>query len=436
MIDSIRRYFRFAESGTGFRQETIAGATTFVTMSYIIVVNPKILEVAGIPFGPSMVATVLAAFFGTLAMGVYARRPFAIAPYMVENAFVAYTVVQVLGYSWQTALGAIFIGGVLFTAITVLGVRRWLAESIPPSLAIAFAVGIGLFLAFIGLNVTGIVVLGVENSPVHVGNLQSGEVLLAIGCFLLVSLLLIRKVKGALLIGILAAAAAAFIAGVADIPDEWVSMPPSLAPIFLELDISGALQWGFFSVILTVLVMDFVDTTGTLLGLAYKANLLDEKGNLPEIEKPMICDSLATIVAALLGTTTTGTYIESATGIEAGGKSGFASVVTAILFLLSLFFAPFLTSVPACAYGPALIVVGLLMLSPIVHLKYDDMTEAIPAFGVIVLMSFTYNLGVGMTGGFVLYPLMKLFAGRVREVPTGMWFLGGLSALFFVFYPY
>ncbi len=436
MVDAIRRYFQFQELQTDFRKETLAGLTTFLTMAYIIIVNPKILEAAGMPVGASMVATILSAFYGTLAMGIFARRPFAIAPYMGENAFVAYTVVQVLGYSWQAALGAIFIGGVLFTLISALKIRSWLANAIPMSLKISFAAGIGLFLTFIGLHETGIVALGVEGAPVRVGNFHDIHIILAIVCFLLVSFLMIRRITGALLIGIVSVSIIAFILGEADLPSKWVSMPPSLAPIFLQLDIPGALHWGFFSVILTVLVMDFVDTTGTLLGLAYKSGFLDENGNLPEIEKPMLCDATGTVVGALLGTTTTGTFIESATGIEAGGRTGFTSVVTAFLFLLALFFAPFFTAVPACAYGPALIVVGLLMLSPITRLPYDDLTEAIPAFVVIILMSFTYNLGIGITGGFVTYPLMKIFGGRVREIHPGMWVLGAVSLLFFIFYPY
>jgi len=436
LADSIRRYFRFDELQTNYKTEIIAGATTFVTMAYVMIVHPKILETAGIPFGPSMVATILSAFFGTLAMGVFARRPFAIAPYMGENAFIAFTVVGVLGYSWQTALGAIFIGGVLFTIISALGIRGWLARAIPTSMKIAFAVGIGLYLTFIGLNMTGIVVLGTPGAPVHVGDLTEAPVLLAVLCFLLMGLLTVRKVAGAMLISILSVTVLAFVFSVADPPLRVFSAPPSLAPIFLQLDIWGALHWGFFAVILTVFVMDFVDTTGTLLGLAYKSGFLDENGDLPEIEKPMLCDSTATVVGALLGTTTTGTYLESATGIEAGGRSGFASVVTAFLFLAILFFSPLLTSIPACAYGPALIFVGFLMLTPIAHLDFKDLTESIPAFCVIVMMCFTYNLGIGITAGFVVYPLIKLFSGRGREVSGGMWILGGLSALFFIFYPY
>jgi AGZA family xanthine/uracil permease-like MFS transporter len=432
----IRRYFQLEELGTTVKQEIIAGLTTFVTMAYIIVVNPKILEAAGIPFGPSMVATILSAFFGTITMGIYAKRPFAIAPYMGENAFIAFTVVKVLGYSWQTALGAIFIGGVLFTILTILKIRSWLAEAIPEGLKIGFVVGIGLFLTFIGLNETGIVKLGVPGAPVHVGNLKDPTIILAILGFLLIGFLMIRGIKGAILLGILSVTFIAFATKLTPLPEKWISMPPSLEPIFLKLDIFGALSWGFFAVILTVFVMDFVDTMGTLIGLSYRANLLDEKGNLPEIEKPMLCDALATVVASLLGTTTTGTYIESATGIESGGKSGLTSVVTAFLFLTALFFAPFFTAVPAFAYGPSLIIVGMLMISPIKNIKFDDLTEVIPVFCIIILMSFTYNIGVGMTAGFVVYPLMKILSGRVKEVPSGLWILALLSLLFFIFYPY
>lgn len=417
-------------------QEVVAGFTTFVTMAYIIVVNPKILEAAGIPFGPSMVATILSAFFGTLAMGIYAKRPFAVAPYMGENAFIAFTVVKVLGYSWQTALGAVFIGGVLFTLLTVLRLRSWLARAIPLDLKIGFVVGIGLFLTFIGLNETGIVTLGAPGAPVQVGNLKEPSVMLAIFGFLFISFLMIRKIRGAILIGILAVTALAFFMKLVPVPDTLIGMPPDITPIFLKLDIAGALNWRFFAVILTVFVMDFVDTMATLIGLSYRAQFMDEHGNLPEVEKPMMCDALATVVASLLGTTTTGTFIESATGIESGGRSGLTSVVTAFLFLTALFFAPFFTVIPAYAYGPALIIVGMLMLSPIKQIKFDDLTEVVPAFSIIILMSFTYNIGVGMTAGFVVYPLVKLLSGRVREVPAGLWVLSALSLLFFIFYPY
>ena len=432
----LSNYFKLEELGTNVKQEVVAGLTTFVTMSYIIIVNPKILEAAGMPFGPSMVATIISAFFGTLTMGLYAKRPFAIAPYMGENAFIAFTVVKVLGFSWQTALGAIFLSGILFTILTLTKVRGWLANAVPESLKIAFAVGIGFFLSFIGLNETGIVSIGVPGAPVKVGNFHETEILLAALGFVLIGLLMIKKIKGSILIGIITVTILGFIFGTTPLPEKFVSLPPDISPIFLQLDITGALTWGFFGVILTVFVMDFVDTMGTLIGLSYRAGMLDEDGNLPEIEKPMLSDSLATVVGSLVGTTTTGTFIESAAGIEAGGKSGLTAVVTAFLFLSALFFAPFLTAVPPYAYGSALIIVGLLMLKPITNLNFDDLTDVIPAFVTIILMSFTYNIGIGMTAGFVVYPVVKVFSGRVKEVSPGMWVLFTLSVLFYVFYPY
>jgi AGZA family xanthine/uracil permease-like MFS transporter len=430
------RYFTLTELGTTIRSEVIGGATTFVTMAYIIIVNPKILEAAGMPFGPSMVATIISASFGTLLMGVYARRPFAIAPYMGENAFVAFTVVKLMGYSWQTALGAIFVSGILFTVLTALRIRSWLANAIPESLKIAFAVGIGLFLAFIGLNETGIVVLGSPGAPVHIGDLRQPSVLLAIAGFFTIGILMLKRVPGAVLIGILGITALSFVFGLTPLPTQWASAPPSLEPVFFKLDILGSLTWGMFSVILTVFVLAFLDTLGTLIALGYRANLLDKAGNLPDIEKPMMTDAVTTTIAALLGTTTTGAYIESATGIAAGAKSGLASVVTALLFLLALFLAPAFTAVPPHAYGPALIIVGILMLTPITRIHFDDLAESIPAFCVVALMSFTYNIGIGMTAGFVVYPLFKTAAGKAGDLRPGMWVLGFLSLLFYLFYPY
>lgn len=432
----ISKYFQFETNRTNLEQETIAGITTFLTMSYIIIVNPKILEAAGIPFGPSLVATVLSAFFGTMIMGVYAKRPFAIAPYMGENAFIAYTVVQVLGYSWQTALGAIFISGVLFTILTMLKIRSWLANSIPESLKIGFSVGIGLFITFIGLNQTGIIKLGVPGAPVHIGNFHETNVLLAIISFLLIGILMIKKVNGSIIIGILVITILSILTGTSEPPEKIISLPPDISPVFLKLDIAGALSWGFFSIILTVFVLDFVDTMGTLLGLSYKANLLDKNGELPEIEKPMLCDALATVAGALFGTTTSGVYLESATGIEAGGRTGFTAIVVAVLFLSALFFTPLFSAIPPTAYGPALIIVGMLMISPIKNLNFDDLTEVIPVFLMITLMSFSFNLGIGLTAGFAGYIIIKSFTGRFKEIRFGMWVLGFFSLLFFIFYPY
>lgn len=432
----VDRYFKLTVNNTNIRTEIRAGVVTFMTMAYIIVVNPAILKAAGIPFGPSMVATIISAIFGTLIMGFYAKRPFAIAPYMGENAFVAYTVCKVLGYSWQTAIGAVFIGGVIFTILTLSRARTVMNQAVPACLKYSFAVGIGLFIAFIGLVNAGIVTLGVEGAPVHVGNLANRSVLLALFGFMLISILLIRKVKGALLIGIIVTSLIGFAIGVGKTPERWVSLPPSLGPIFLKLDVLGALSWGFFAVILTMFTMDFLDTMGTLIGVSVKADFLDETGNLPEIEKPILADALATVFGALLGTTTTGAYIESAAGVEEGGRTGLTALVVAVLFFSGLFFSPFFAAIPTAATAPVLIVVGLLMISPITKINFKDYTEVIPAFAVIVLMSFTYNIGVGLCGGFVLFPLCKLAGGKFREVHPAAWVLFALCLLFFIFYPY
>jgi len=383
-----------------------------------------------------MVATILAAAAGTVIMGLYARRPFAIAPYMGENAFISFTVVRALGFSWQAALGAVFIAGILFTLLTVFRIRRWLAESLPATLKFSFAAGIGLFLAFIGLFETGLVRPGPPGAPVALGDLTKPASLLALFCFFLTVLLITYRVRGAIIIGVLATTFISFILGTSQAPERWVSLPPSLEPILLKLDIPGALTVEFLPVILTIFVMAFVDTVGTLIGLSARAGLLDEKGNLPLIEKPMLADAVATTLAPLLGTTTTGAYVESAAGIEEGGRTGLTALVVAGLFLLSLFFAPLFTAVPPHAYGAVLIVIGIFMVSPIARIPFDDYTELVPAFLTIAGMCFTYNIGVGMTAGLVIYPLLKALAGRRREVPAGLWILGAMSLSYYVFYPY
>lgn len=431
----MHRFFEFKRYNTSYRQETLAGVTTFLTMAYIIIVNPAILENAGIPRGPSITATILAAVIGTTIMALWARRPFAIAPYMSENAFIAFVVVKVMGYTWQVALGAVFIAGALFTILTVFKIRSWLAESIPMSLKASFAVGIGLFLTFIGLNETGLVVLGVPGAPVRLGNISQPSVLLAVAGFVLVVVLLSRRVHGALVIGIIATTIGSIIIGITPLPASIVSLPPSVGPILFELDIAGALTPQFFPVVMVIFIMAFLDTIGTLIGLSMRADLLDEKGNLPEIERPMLADALATMAAPLLGTSTTGAYIESAAGIEEGGRTGFTALVVAALFAMSLFFAPLFTIVPPHAYGIALVVIGSFMIKPVNQIDFDDLTELIPAFLTIVLMIFTYNIGVGMTSGMITYVLLKVCTGRSGEVKAGMWVLALLSASLFVFMP-
>jgi AGZA family xanthine/uracil permease-like MFS transporter len=432
----MKAYFEFTKHGTTYRQETLAGVATFLTMAYIIVVNPAILEAAGIPKGPSMTATILSAVFGTLIMGVYAKRPFAIAPYMGENAFIAFTVVKVLGCPWQTALGAVFVAGIIFTVLTVTGIRGWLAHTLPRSLKYSFSAGIGLFLSFIGLNLTGIVTLGVPGAPVSLGRLSQPTVLLAVFGFSIMIWLMIKKIKGAVIIGILATTLLSFFLGITPLPGSWMSLPPGLGPIVLNLNIADALSLKNLPIALIIFVMAFVDTVGTLIGLSARGGLLDKQGNLPEIEKPMLADAVANLIAPLLGTTTTGAYIESAAGITEGGRTGFTALVVAGLFLLALFFSPVLTAVPPHAYGAALVVTGIFMLSPLAKIDFSDYTELVPAFLTIVLMVFTFNIGVGMTAGLLAHPVLKTLSGRREEVPAGMWVFAALSLLFYVFYPY
>jgi AGZA family xanthine/uracil permease-like MFS transporter len=430
------RYFSFNQHKTSLSREIIAGLTTFTTMSYIVVVNPAILSSAGIPEGPSFVATALVATFGCYLMAFYANRPFAIAPYMGENAFIAFTVCKVLGIPWQTALAAIFIAGLLFVLMTILHLRKWVVDGVPTSLRYSFAVGMGLFLTFIGLNETGIVRLGVAGAPVQAGHLTSTPVLVAMFGVVLLSILVIRKVPGAILLGIVITSIVAFVTGVAARPHGFVSMPPSVKPILWQLNLRGALTWQAFPVVLTIFVMAFVDTMGTLIGLSARAGFLDAEGQLPQIERPMLVDAITTCLAPVLGTSTSGAYVESATGIEAGGRTGFTVFVTGTCFLLTLFFAPFVATIPPQAYGPALIIVGLFMLAPITNIDFADYTESIPAFAVISLMAFTFNIAIGICAGFVLYPICKLVSGKVRHIKPGLWVLTVLSLLFFVFYPY
>jgi AGZA family xanthine/uracil permease-like MFS transporter len=432
----LEQFFHLSAHQTTPRREFLAGLTTFFTMAYIVAVNPAILKTAGMPPEASLTATILTAMLGTLVMGLYANRPFAIAPYMGENAFIAFTVVHVLGYTWQAALGAVLLAGILFILLTLFGLRQLMVDAIPLTLRYSYAVGIGLFLTFIGLNQTGIVVLGSPGAPVRAGHLTSLPILLAIFGFLLMAVLTILRFPAAILTGLLVTALLAFIAKVTPSPAGWISRPPSLAPVLLKFDLHSVFSIGFFPVVLTIFVMAFVDTMGTLIGVSARAGFLDKDGNLPQIERPMLADALATTFAALIGTTTSGAYIESATGVEAGGRTGLTAVTTAACFTGTLFFAPFIAAIPAQAYGPALIFVGLLMLTPITRIPFDDLTELVPSFGVIALMTFTYNVGIGITAGFVLYPFCKLFSGRLRDVRPALWVLTALSLLFFIFYPY
>ena len=452
----LNRFFDIVARGSSVRREVLGGVTTFVTMAYIIVVNPAILSAAGIPIGPSTVATILAAAFGSMLMGVYANRPIAVAPYMGENAFIAFGLVA-LGATWEQRLGSVFVAGVVFLLLTVFQVRSKLANAISPSLKYSFAAGIGLFLAFIGLYETGIVTSGAAglpaaamlapgqallrapDVPVKIGAFQDPQVLLAIGGFLLIVALMMRRLPGAMLIGMGATAAAGYAMGFAPAPTAVAAMPftgdYSLAPIALHLDVAGVLKLSFLPVLLTLVLMSFLDTLGTLVGVGAAGNMLDKDGNFPQIEKPMLVDALSCVFASLVGTSTSGAYIESATGIREGARTGLAAVVTALLFVAALFFLPLVAPLQHSryAYGPALVAVGMLMVGSMRKIDFDDLTEALPAFACITLMVFTYNIANGLTAGLVLYPLAKIVAGRARELNWGSIALALMCLMYFLF---
>lgn len=429
--------FRVAERGSTLRTEIVGGITTFVSMAYIIVVNPAILEFAGIPSGPSTVATILTAAFGTLLMGLYANRPIAVAPYMGENAFIAFGLAA-FGIGWQLRLGAVFVSGIVFLVITFLGVRTWLADAVSPSLKHSFAAGIGLFLTFIGLVETGIVTPA-KAVPVQIGNLHQATALLAIAGFVITAALLYRRVPGAILLGMVLTAAIGILLGHGKAPQAIVAIPfrgaYDLSAIAFQLDIAGTLRLAFLPVLLTLFLMSLLDTLGTLVGVGAAAGMLDEKGNFPQIEKPMTVDALACIFSGLVGTSTSGAYIESATGIREGARTGLASVVTAALFAVSLFLIPLFEPMQSLryAYAPPLMIVGMLMLSSVTRIDFDDFTELVPAFATIVVMAFTYNIANGLTAGLVLHPVMKLMAGRWRDVRAGSVVLALLCLLYYVF---
>jgi len=450
------RFFKLQERGTNVRTEILGGATTFITMAYIIVVNPAILSFAGIPQGPSTVATILAATFGSLAMGLYANRPIAVAPYMGENAFIAFGLTA-MGIGWQLRLGAVFVSGLAFVLITLLRIRSWLANSISVSLKHSFAVGIGLFLAFIGLYETGIVtssvvgmapqallrdgasVLAAPDVPVKIGNLHSPQVLLSLFGFILICVLLYRRVRGGILLGIAATAVLGYILGYGEAPRALAALPFSgeynLGPIALKLDIAGVLRLSFLPILLTLFLMGFLDTLGTLVGVGAAGNMIDEQGNFPDIERPMMVDAATCMFSALIGTSTSGAYIESATGIREGARTGLAAVTTSVLFAVSLFFIPLIEPLQHLryAYGPALIAVGVLMIGSIKNIEFQDLTELIPSFVTIVVMIFTYNIANGLTAGLVLYPFFKLITGRGREIKAGSVVLALLCLVYFVF---
>ena len=413
--------FRLAEHGTKVRTEVLAGCTTFVTMVYIIFVNPQMMAAAGMDQGASFVATCLASALACLVMGLYANWPVGLAPGMGMNAFFTYTVVGSLGYSWQVGLGAVFLSGVLFVIISVTRLRRWMLNSIPMNLRLAMGCGVGLFIGFIGLQNGGIVVAS-PATILTLGDLTRPEPMLAAAGFLLIAGLGVRGVPGAILLGILAVTGAGLLAGLVTY-QGLVSAPPDMAATFLQLDIAGALDVGMISVIAAFLFVNLFDTTGTLMGVAHRAGLVDGQGRVQNLDRALKADSSSSVVGACLGCTPVTSYVESVAGIAGGGRTGLTAVTVGILFLLAIFLSPLARMVPEFATSGAPVFVALLMLGGMRDLAWDDATELVPALLTIVAIPLTFSIADGIAVGFITYVSVKLASGKHREITAGVWFL-------------
>ncbi len=413
------------------KREVIAGITTFLTMAYILAVNPSILSDAGMDKGAVFTATVISSVLATLVMAMYAKLPFALAPGMGLNAFFAYTVVLTMGYSWQFALTAVFIEGIIFILLTLTGLRQKIVDSMPLVLRRAISPGIGFFIAFIGLKNAGIV----SASPatfVTMGNLHDPAVLLAAFGILLSAVLLIKKVTGALLIGILVTTVIGIPLGVTHFTSV-LDVPPSIAPVVMKFEWHNVLSFDMAICVLTFLFIDMFDTIGTLLGVSHRAGMVDEKGNIPHLTEAFMADAIGTAAGAMLGTSTVTTYVESASGVNAGGRSGLTSFTTAICFVLALFLAPLFLAIPAQATAPALVLVGVMMMTDVSKLHLGDFADAVPAFVCIALMPLTYSISDGILMGLITYVLLRIFAGRYRELKLGMIVLAVLFVLKYAF---
>jgi adenine/guanine/hypoxanthine permease len=431
-IGALDRYFELTARGTTVRTEAVAGLTTYLAMAYIVFVNPGILGATGMDVGAVFVATCGAAAIGTLIMGLWGKLPIAQAPGMGLNAFFAFTVVIGMGVPWQTALAATFVSGLLFLVLALTGIRERIINAIPLPLKLAVGAGIGLFIAFIGLKNAGIVVAD-ENTTVALGDLGIGTTQLSIFGLLVTALLLVRGLRGAVFYGIVATSVVGMAFGLVELPGSVVSTPPSVAPTF------GAALGAFpelltvqmLLVVFTMLFVDFFDTAGTLIAVTNQAGLLTPEGHLPNGNRALIADASATMAGAVLGTSTTTSYIESSAGVGAGGRSGLTSVVTAGLFLLTLLFSPLLTVVTAAVTAPALILVGVMMAKGLGQIEWNEMEVAIPAFVTIVAMPLTYSIATGLALGLLLFPLLMAVRGRAREVSPVMY---GLFVVFVVYF--
>ncbi|BCV67562.1 adenine permease [Shewanella carassii] len=427
----LEKLFKLKQNKTSLKQEAVAGLTTFLTMAYIIFVNPAMLADAGMDQGAVFVATCVAAAIGCLVMGLLANYPIALAPGMGLNAFFTYTVVGEMGYSWETALGAVFLSGICFMILSLVRIREWVVNSIPMSLRLGIAAGIGLFLALIGLKSAGIVVAN-PATLVSMGDITAFPALMSVLGFFLIIAFVQRGYKAAVILSILAITLLGLAFG--DVQyTGLVSMPPSIAPTFMKMDLSGMLEISMISVVFAFLFVDLFDTSGTLVAVAQRGGFLDDKGRLPRLNRALTADSAATIAGAMLGTSTTTSYVESTSGVSAGGRTGLTAVVVGLLFLASLFISPLAGMVPAYATAGTLFYVAILMMSGLVHVEWEDLTEAAPVVVVCLLMPLTFSIATGIAFGFIAYAAIKLLCGRFRDLNAGVVALALLFILKFAY---
>ena len=426
-------YFGISKNNTNVKTEFVAGLTTFMTMAYILIVNPSILSAAGMDSGAVFTATALAAVVSTLIMGIYAKLPFAQAPGMGLNAFFAYTIVLGMGYSYQFALTAVLLEGIIFIFLTLFNVREAIVDSIPENIKKAISVGIGLFIALVGLQGAGVIVHPESGGTIlELGNITSGSGLLAIIGILITGILYVRNVKGALFIGMLITAIIGIPLGVTNVPTSIVSMPPSLSPILFKFEWHNIFSLDMVIVLFTLLFMDMFDTIGTLVGVATKAKMLDENGKVPNIKKALFSDAIGTTLGACMGTSTVSTFVESASGVAEGGRTGLTAVSTALMFLLSLFFAPVFGAITSAVTCSALVLVGLFMIEPIKEIELNDFTEAIPAFLTIIMMPLAYSISDGIVFGVVSYIVLKIFGGKAKDISVTTVVIGIIFILKFI----
>ena len=431
MKNFLEKTFQLELNNTSIKQEFIAGFTTFITMAYIIFVNPQMMAASGMDLGASFVGTCIAAAIACFAMGFYSNWPVGLAPGMGLNAFFTYTVVGEMGYSWEVALGAVFLAGILFVIISVTPLRQWMLNSIPMNLRIAMGAGVGLFVGFIGLKTGGIIIQN-EATFLSLGNFKDIETLLAALGFLLILVLAVRKVIGAIIIGVLTVTISGLLLGLIQF-NGIVSSPPDLKPILLKLDILGAIDVAMISVIISFLFVNLFDTAGTLLGVASRANLIDDSGKIINLDKALKADSTASVAGSFLGCSPVTSYVESSAGVEAGGRTGLTAITIGMFFLIAIFFSPIASMVPSYATAGALVYVAILMLGGMERLDWSDNTELLPALIMIIMIPLTFSIANGIAIGFISYVVLKLAARKRADISMGAWFLFLIFVLKFIF---